>query len=727
MANNYNLNAVLSVTNRFTQPLNQFRQQMGNIQSTVHNATSGVNGFNNTLNNTASIDGMISKAKGLVTAFAGITGIKDIIKSSLDFDDAFAKTKTIMDETEVSYDSMKKGIIDLSNQTGISSNQIADDVYNAISAGQKTGDAINFVQTSAKLAKAGFAESADALDILTTTLNSYGLASDQASVVSDKLIMTQNLGKTTVAELSQSMGKAIPTANAFGVNLDQLCTGYALMTSKGIATAESTTYMSSMMNELGKSGTNASNALKSATGQTFQELMESGKSLGDVMASMDEYAKENGKSLADMFGSAEAGKAAMLLATDGGEAFNNVLGEMSESSGTTETALKKLQTTGAKIRKAMNEAKNAVIKLGSSISPIINIVAEGFEQASVYIANFNFDGMQNSIQWFVNTITENKDTIINVFKSLIPVIAGVVSGFLAFKIINTTISIINKFKQGIQGVTAVLGFITSPIGIAVIAIGTLVAGLIYAYQHSEKFRNIVNSAWESIKEKVSGVVAKIGSLIQSVNKWLSEHQEFVQGVKNTISAIIDSVIQYLGEIVNDIGTMIGGIVDIISGIIDIIQGIIDGNWTQVWEGCKEVVNGAVEYIKGMWQGVIDMLSHPIDTVINITKSVFGGSDDTGSETTEVGHNAKGTDNWRGGLTYVNEGYKGELINLPNGTQIIPNDLSKRLVDNASIRNNGTSITIPKLADQIIVREDSDIDKIGESLFKQLKIHGMAMP
>ena len=48
------------------------------------------------------------------------------------------------------------------------------------------------------------------------------------------------------------MGKVIPTANANSVALDQLCAGYAIMTANGVATAETTTYMNSMLNELGQ-------------------------------------------------------------------------------------------------------------------------------------------------------------------------------------------------------------------------------------------------------------------------------------------------------------------------------------------------------------------------------------------------------------------------------------------------------------------------------------------
>lgn len=175
-------------------------------------------------------------------------------KMAVDFEDDMAKVSTIMDTNVMSVKDMQDAIIDLSNKTGIAVGDVADDVYNAISAGQKTGDAVAFVENSTKLATAGFAESGDTLNILTTILNAYGLKAEEVTNVSDMLIQTQNLGKTTVAELSSAMGKVIPTANANHVALDQLCSGYAIMTANGVATAESTTYMNSMLNELGKTG-----------------------------------------------------------------------------------------------------------------------------------------------------------------------------------------------------------------------------------------------------------------------------------------------------------------------------------------------------------------------------------------------------------------------------------------------------------------------------------------
>lgn len=190
------------------------------------------------------IEGIGNKLMPLSTATA-VAGA-GVVKMAWDFEDSMAKVSTIADETAVPLEELEEAILELSDKTGIAAGEIAENVYDAISAGQKTGDAVNFVRKAADLARAGFADSGDALDLLTTIMNAYKLEAEEVTNVSDTLIATQNLGKTTVAELSSSMGKIIPTANAAGVQLDQVAAGYALMTANGVATAESTTYMNSI-------------------------------------------------------------------------------------------------------------------------------------------------------------------------------------------------------------------------------------------------------------------------------------------------------------------------------------------------------------------------------------------------------------------------------------------------------------------------------------------------
>jgi len=129
------------------------------------------------------------------------------VKLATGLEDGMAKVSTIADESEVSMSDMEKQIKELSNTTGIGASDLAEATYQAISAGRSTGEAVGFVADASKLAKAGFTDVTTSVDTLTTILNAYGLSADAATEVSDKLINTQNLGKTTVAQLGQSVSR----------------------------------------------------------------------------------------------------------------------------------------------------------------------------------------------------------------------------------------------------------------------------------------------------------------------------------------------------------------------------------------------------------------------------------------------------------------------------------------------------------------------------------------
>lgn len=491
-------------------------------------------------------------------------------KMAMDFEDSMAKVSTIADATEVPMDEMQKAILNLSNQTGISSEEIAQNIYDSISAGQKTGDAVNFVSNSTKLAKAGFADAGAALDVLTTIMNAYGLKASEVTNVSDMLIQTQNLGKTTVADLASSMGKVIPTANAYGVSLDELCAGYAIMTANGVATAESTTYMNGMLNELGKSGTNVSKTLKEKTGKTFKELMDSGMSLSDVLKIISDAATENNKSFGDMWSSSEAGKAGMILLGDSAENFNGVLEQMQNSAGATNTAFEKLDTNSTKIKKATNELKNDAIDLGTTLmeelAPIIENIAEKISQFTEW-----FNGLSESEKQMIIQI----GLIVAAIGPLLIVIGTVVSS--GAKIIGG-IPVIAKGLSGLFGIIAanpVLAIITA-IVIAVFTLWTtcdefregvlegidilktvLTAGYDFCVELGEEKLGRIQDAYEKYGGGITGILAASwqtwkeiwftgfdvidkltgGKLTGVNNKFWSKFEEIKNVVKNALDAV----------------------------------------------------------------------------------------------------------------------------------------------------------------------------------------------
>ena len=350
------INKAIASLNKMQAELDKIPNKWQNIGKAMQDAGSKMESIGSVLTKTVSVP--------IASIMAAST------KLAADFEQGMAKVSTIADTSQVSMADMSKQIIQLSDDTGVAATDLSESVYQAISAGQDTKDAVGFVTSATKLMKAGFTDSATATDTLTTILNAYGMKASEVTSVSDKLITTQNLGKTSVAQLGASMGKIIPTAAMFGVNLDQLASAYVATTKNGISTAESTTYLNSMLNELGKSGTTASKALTEATGKTFSQLMESGVSLIDVVGVLDQQAQASGKSIADMFGSQEAGKAASTLVQHAND-FNSAMTAMGESAGATEEAYGKVMDTAAeKAQKAINNIKNAGISIGQSLLPI---------------------------------------------------------------------------------------------------------------------------------------------------------------------------------------------------------------------------------------------------------------------------------------------------------------------------------------------------------------------
>ena len=353
-----------------------------------------------------------------------VDGIKEYSQSAMDFEDSIAKLSTIADNS-VGIDKLKNDIIELSNTTGIAETDLANATYDAISAGQATADAVQFVEKATNLSRAGFADTAETLDLLTTILNAYNLESADTARVSDVLIQTQNLGKTTVAELASAMGKVIPTANAMGVQLEDLAAGYAVMTANGVATAETTTYINSMLNELGKSGTKSSNILKEKTGKSFQELVASGDTLADILEIINQAAEESGLAFNDMWGSAEAGKAGLILLGNSADDYNNVLKQMKNSAGATDTALSKLETTSYKIGKTQNIIKNNLTDISEEVIESLSPVAEKF----------------------TNSLVKNLPKIESTLKKSLPLIEGVAAGFVAWKSAEKIGSIVSSLKN----------------------------------------------------------------------------------------------------------------------------------------------------------------------------------------------------------------------------------------------------------------------------------------
>ena len=494
------------------------------------------------------------------------------LKASLSYEDALAKLSTIADTSQVPMEELSNQILELSKVSGISAEQLANNVYDAISAGQQTADAVNFVSNATALARAGFTSTDAALDILTTSLNAYGLAAEDVTRVSDVLINTQNLGKTTVDQLASSMGKVIPTAKANGVEIETLAGAYAVMTANGIATAETTTYFNSMLNELGKNGSSAANALAAATadikegGLTMKEAMEMGWSLSDVLKALDDQASQQGTTISNMFGSAEAGKAAAVL-LDNSEKLDDAITAMGSSAGATETAYGKLNTTSFEIEKTINELKVTLLEIGdvlkAELMPVFEKVVKKIKELTGYISGMS---------------VEEKEQMIK--------IAGIVAA------IGPLLSVGGRLISGIGTVMTMapkigtaLTALTGPVGIVIAAIAALAAAFAALWTSDEGFRNDVSGIFNEIQISIQPLVDALGELWAAFQElmqalWAAFGSDIVAMVK---TVVIDGIIPQLQTFI-----------DFIKNVVQLVTDLVNGDWNSAWEDLKRIATNLVE-------------------------------------------------------------------------------------------------------------------------------------
>lgn len=518
-------------------------------------------------------------------------------KMAVDYETNFAKVSTLLDSNVVDYGKYKDEILDASSESKVAVGEFSEAVYGSISAGVDQTKAIGFTTEAMKLAKGGFTDGAKAVDVLTTAINGYGMEADDASKISDMLITTQNLGKTTVDELASSMGAVIPVASSVNFGMDELSASYAQLTKNGIATSESGTYLKSMLSELGKSGSITDGVLRELTGKGFAQLKEEGVSTSEILGMLDKHAQDNGKSLKDMFGSVEAGSAALVLAKDDGSEYNEMLEAMQGSAGATQEAFEKMDATPAeRMKGALNELKNEGIKLGEAFVPVVEKVADKLGDMAEAFGNLSDEQKENVLKWGA------------VLMAAGPVLKVVGGGISTFTKVSSAIGGATK-ALGVAGAgssaTGLVGGLgaLSTVALPVAGIVAGVGAAVYAvHEHSELMNSTVlksrdeMSALEKVMADAAGMTTYTTDELEELGL---KHKDFGENISPEFQQAVEDSTQD----VQDFSTYLHEIS---------FDGVLD-------EGESEEFNGRVE---GMCNGAIETINGKKDEVQQSLKELF---------------------------------------------------------------------------------------------------------
>lgn len=625
-------------------------------------------------NGVLSIEKNVARAgKAMAGAFvaAGVAAIK----LGADFEQSAAKASTLFGDVAVDTDNLNKKMLELSSSTGVAATELNEALYSALSAGipatEDMSEAIGILEGSTKLAKAGFTDIDTALSATAKTLNAYGLETTEAERIQGILIQTQNKGITTVGELGASLAQVTPTAAAFNVSFENVGAALATMTAQGTPTAQATTQLNSLIAELGKQGTVASeNLMKAAegtkyAGMSFSEMTASGASLGDILTLIANEADKNGVSMVDMFSSIEAGKAALSIASGEAQTFNSNLEAMANTSGLVDEAYGKVtQTLSSQTSILIESFKNLGIAIGTGgdvDSAIQNLSTSfgNFASVALPVVGQVVSGLFSA---FMNLPTP--------ILVVVGALGSLAAGITAYNTVATISSAITAAKAAVEAgeattlwgaVAAQIGLNTamlaSPITWVIAGIVALVAAFVILWNKSESFRNfwiglwegiksVASTAWEAIKEFFSSAWDLIKDVWGKAGDFFSSIWESIKNVFSVVGEWFSNIFGSAWDGIKNIWSAVTGFFSgIWNGIVAVFS--VAGSWfagifSAAWNAIKDIWSNVTTFFSGIWSGiqgafssVTSWFSEKFSAAKNAILNVFSN---IGSQFNEIGMN-----------------------------------------------------------------------------------------
>lgn len=562
------------------------------------------------------LQGVLASAGIAATLNEIKNGFFDCSEAAAQFETSTAMVATIADTSQKSLSDISKEVRTYSNETGEAASDMAEATYQAISASVNTADAASFAGTATKLAVGGFTSATTAVDVLTTAINAYGLAASDATQLSDYLITTQNLGKTSVDQLAQSVGNVIPLASAYNVQMDNLSSAYAVLTANGIATAESGTYLKSMLNELGDTGSDVSEVLLNSTGKTFAQLMEQGYSLGDVMAMLGDAVDGDSTAFNALWSSTEAGIGALSLFNAGADKYNSVLDSMRTSAGATEKAYSTMADTTDKSKQRMeNSFNNLKISVGDVLNPALTQVYEGFTSV--------FAGMSDFV--------DEHPAVVAAISAIAVGVGGFTGALAAYNIATTAAKFVteaftatlaaNPFVLAAAGIVAVTAAAVTLTGVLITQSDEYEGMTATCRDQYDELQNLndqynaaceqygenseaanslryqldqLNDEFEANRQTVKEFVAECDGLVESHNKVMDAYNSSTSSIKEQELGTL-ALTQRLGELASQNSQTAASYTEM-KAIIDQLNADVPGLGL-TYDGVTESVDATVEAIK----------------------------------------------------------------------------------------------------------------------------------
>lgn len=593
------------------------------------------------------VSGKAAKAMATATS-AAITAITvDAAKKAIEFESTMADVAKVVDGLRdqngaftKSYYEMSDALLNMSKNIPMTADALGQIMASAGQAGIASEDLTKFTETAAKMGVAFDTTAEQAGEWMATWRTALNLSQTQVTALGDQLNYLGNTTSENVLKLSEVVTRVGALGQTAGLSAGEVAALAASM--PGVTAEISATGIKSMMIAMtaGASATSQQAAVLQQLGFTASDMAnrmqtDAKGAIIDLLGAIKQLpAAEQTAALSQYFGKESVSSIAPLLKNLGylQQQFAKV-GDASAYSGSMEAEYAvRADTTANKLQLMQNKLAVLQVQIGNKILPYVNDALDDLSANALPKAEKTLGFIIPKVAKLLGFMLEHSSALINIglgitavvgisktFKAVSTAYKGATAAVKLLRAaqLKTKISTVALTAQtrahtfamrasaaaskaaavASKAFRAGLAFVTSPIGIAILAITALIAAGVWLYKN-----------WDTVKAKAAQLGAKISGIWTKINTAVT-----------TAIAAISSRFPALGAVLSGLWKSVqdvwGNIQAVFSNIIGFIDNVFSGNWSAAW-------GNIVAIFGNVFGALANIAKAPINAVISVINMVL---------------------------------------------------------------------------------------------------------
>ncbi|MDB2858374.1 hypothetical protein [Clostridioides difficile] len=251
----------------------------------------------------------------------------------------------------------------------------------------------------------------------------------------------------------------------------------------------------------------------------------------------------------------------------------------------------------------------------------------------------------------------------------------------------------------------------------------------------------IDQASPKILEVGTKITAGIGMAIGWIQQQMPTLAPIFQTAFGAVSSIVSTVAPIIGQVIGALSPIFMGLLSVASSVLSgiasavktvapIVSSLIS-KFSPVFSNVGSTLKSMGKIFKNVFDSVMKIVKKASDYIKPLIDGIAGAANGLSEGFNwvvgKLAGNATGTKYWSGGLSVVGE-HGPELVQMPRGSKVFTNAESKSIVNKSipTLRqkqegNVNYNISIPKLAETIVIREDADIEKIMSRLITEIQM------